>query len=61
LNGANRPGVVLDSEIAVIEVGMDSIFDELIIAVILAFGREGISPMRALRQFTTRTELHAAH
>jgi len=49
-----QSAVILDGEIAVVEFGMHRIFDELVVAPILRFRREGLRPMPACVQLGAR-------
>src|SRR5262249_27232608 len=53
LHGANSTTRILDDEIAIFELRVQCIFDQLIIAMILAFICEGGSPARKSRQIIT--------
>jgi len=61
LNGANHSKDILDGEVPVIEVPVDSIFDQFIIAMVLAFGRKRMRPMRTSLQLTTGVDGHFVH
>ncbi len=53
LNGDNLAVRVLNGEIPIIESLPDRIFDELVVAMILAFTSKSALPVAAVRQFST--------
>src|SRR5205807_8236122 len=60
LDGAHLPRIVLENEIAVVEALLDRVFNNLVIAAVLAGVGEGLPPGGTLLDVLARSNMHDA-